>query len=65
MQIWEYKTVKFDTKGWRGGVLDKTEFDTELNRLGREGWELVVTFGTNMANGASREAVAVFKRSQD
>jgi hypothetical protein len=64
-QTWEYMTVKVETKGFRGGILDTTEFDVELNRLGREGWELVATFDTNMANGASREAVAVFKRPRE
>ena len=65
MQNWEYKTIKVDTKGLRGGILDTTEFDDELNKLGREGWELVATFDTNIANGASREAVAVFKRPHE
>lgn len=62
MQTWEYKTVKVATKGFRGGFLDTAEFDGELNRLGRDGWELVATFDTNMLEGVTREAVAVFKR---
>lgn len=62
MQTWEYKTIKVETEGFRGGILNVIEFDHELNQLGREGWELVATFGTNMGDGQSREAVAVFKR---
>jgi hypothetical protein len=63
MKRWEYMTVKLDTKGWlMGGVLDTNQFDTLLNRLGRDGWELVSAFDTNQAYGASREAIAVFKR---
>jgi hypothetical protein len=63
MQKWEYITAKMDTKGWLvGGVLDTSAFDALLNRLGRDGWELVSAFDTNQAYGASREAVAVFKR---
>jgi hypothetical protein len=62
MQTWEYKTVKVETKGFRGGILDTNEFDALLNQLGRAGWELVATFDTNMIHGESREAVAVFKR---
>lgn len=62
MQTWEYKTIKVETTGFRGGILNTTEFDALLNQLGRAGWELVATFGTNMTQGESREAVAVFKR---
>jgi hypothetical protein len=63
MQKWEYKTAKLDTKGWFiGGILDTQTFDQLLNNMGRDGWELVSAFDTNQAYGASREAVAVFKR---
>lgn len=62
MQYWEYKTIKVNTKGFRGGILETKEFDEELNRLGLSGWELVSTFVTAMDHGTSREAVAVFKR---
>lgn len=62
MQYWEYKTIKVETKGFRGGILETEEFDEELNRMGRAGWELVSAFVTALGNGASREAVAVFKR---
>ena len=62
MQRWEYKTVKLDTKGILGGILDTTRFDATLNDLGSEGWELVAAFDTSQVQGASREVVAVFKR---
>ena len=62
MQKWEYRTIKLDTKGMLGGILDAATFDGLLNQLGGEGWELVATFDTNQSYGASREAVAVFKR---
>lgn len=64
-QQWEYKTVKVETHGFRGGILDTDEFDGVLNCLGQEGWELVSTFDTNMNDGVSREAIAVFKRPLD
>lgn len=62
MQRWEYKTIKVETLGFRGGILDTTEFNALLNQLGLAGWELVSTVGTAMGNGASREVVAIFKR---
>lgn len=62
MDRWEYKTIKFETKGMLGGILDIDNFNDQLNSLGRSGWELVSCFDTNQSQGASREVVAVFKR---
>lgn len=41
MMKWEYKTVQFEKKGFISSKLDIDELDTELNALGREGWELI------------------------
>ncbi|HYE09430.1 MAG TPA: DUF4177 domain-containing protein [Patescibacteria group bacterium] len=62
MERWEYKTIKVNTKGFAGGILEIQEFDNELNKMGSEGWELVSCFDTNQSHGSSREVVAVFKR---
>jgi hypothetical protein len=59
---WEYKTVKLNTKGVLGGILDTQTFDIFLNELGSQGWELVSTFATSAGHGSTREAVAVLKR---
>jgi hypothetical protein len=64
-QRWEYRTIKLNTKGMMGGVLDTAAFDAMLNQLGNDGWELIAAFDTNQSYGASREAVAVFKRPRD
>ena len=50
MQYWEYKSIKVNTKGFSGGILESEEFDAELNRLGLSGWELVSTFVTDMGS---------------
>lgn len=64
MDRWEYKTIKMETTGMMGGVVETETLDAHLNALGAEGWNLVSVFDTNMAvNGATREVVAVFKRS--
>jgi hypothetical protein len=61
---WEYKTIKVPVGGvFAGGVLDTLAFDGVLNKLGSLGWELVAAFDTNQSQGASREAIAIFKRS--
>jgi hypothetical protein len=63
MNKWEYKTVKVSAKGWFvGGILDENEFNSLLNSLGQDGWELVSTFDTNMIQGQSKEIIAVLKR---
>lgn len=62
MERWEYKTIKFETKGFWGGILDLQAFNDELNDLGRNGGELVSCFDTNQSQGASREVIAVLKR---
>jgi hypothetical protein len=64
MQTWEYKTIKVQTKGILGGILDVNEFEGLLNQFGAQGWELVSTFDTNQVEGVSREAIAVFKRQR-
>lgn len=62
MERWEYRSIKVLSKGFLGGILEIQEFDTELNRMGSEGWELVSCFDTNQSEGATREVIAVFKR---
>jgi hypothetical protein len=62
MDKFEYKTLKFETKGFSGGVLDIEQFDKELNNMGEMGWELISCFDTNLLQGGSRLVIAVFKR---
>jgi hypothetical protein len=62
MDKWEYTSIKFETKGLMVGLVEEKPFETELNRLGEQGWELVTCFPTAEVYGKSREVVAVFKR---
>ena len=63
IQKWEYMSLKVEAKGWFvGGELDQEEFDNKLNQLGRDCWEVVSVFDTNMLDGQSREIIAVLKR---
>jgi hypothetical protein len=64
MKQWEYKSLKINTHGFAGGILDTDKFDQLLNEMGREGWEMVVAFDTNYGQGGSREVVATFKRER-
>ncbi len=59
---WEYKTLKLETTGFVGGILDEKKLEAMMNQLGAEGWELVAAFDTNMSQGATRYAVTLFKR---
>jgi len=60
---WEYRTVVFPASGWLlGGKLDGQAFNDKLNALGEDGWELVSVFDTSMAEGQTRDVIAVLKR---
>jgi len=53
----------FEASGWfLGGKLDGEKFNERLNQLGKEGWELVSVFDTNVQGGRSRDVVAVLKQ---
>jgi hypothetical protein len=64
MEKWEYKTIKFQTGGFLGGKLDTDEFESMLNKMGEQGWELISCFDTSLGHGASRDVIAVFKRKK-
>lgn len=63
MSQWEYRTVKLHTGGFLGGKVDDAELQEQLNAYGFDGWELVSTFDTSLAQGGSREIILIFKRS--
>lgn len=62
LEKWEYTSIKVEAKGFMGGILDVSHFDSKLNDYGERGWELVSCFSTVREGGSSREIVAVFKR---
>ena len=59
---WEYMTVLASASGWLGGKIDAQAITNRLNELGREGWELVSAFDTNMYEGLTRDVVLILKR---
>lgn len=61
---WEYKSIKFETKGFMGGILEIEEFNHQLNNFGEEGWELVSCVSTSQGQGTTREVIAIFKRKK-
>jgi hypothetical protein len=64
MTRWEYHVVKSATSGfWLGGHFDAEAFGKHLNELGAKGWELVSCFDTNQHQGASRDVIAILKRT--
>ncbi|WP_160687689.1 DUF4177 domain-containing protein [Clostridium sp. C2-6-12] len=62
MERWEYTSIKVETKGFMGGILEIEDFNYELNKFGEQGWELVSCLTTSLGQGTTREVVAVFKR---
>jgi len=59
---WEYKTITLGTSGFLGGKLDTDALEKSMNGLGKQGWELVSAFDTNLGHGATRDVVVIFKR---
>ena len=62
MEKYEYYTYVYDTEGFTGGKVDAHKLETEINRLGNSGWELVSSVSTNQGNGYTRSIVCIFKR---
>lgn len=64
MDKWEYKSIKIETRGFMGGILETDDFTYELNNLGDEGWELVSCVATSQGQGTTREVIAILKRKK-
>ena len=62
---WEYKIIKFGTKGILGGKLDEVELEAKMNERGKEGWELTTAMDTNQSHGETRDVIVMFKRRTD
>lgn len=60
---WEYKTLKMTASGFMGGKFDEEKLTQKMNEWGRDNWELVTAFDTNMGHGQTRNIVLIFKRS--
>lgn len=58
MTEWEYKIINIRSENYR---LDPNAV-TEMDALGREGWELVGITSVNFKSGASDNIAMVFKR---
>jgi hypothetical protein len=61
----EYKTIVFplETKFLMAtGEIDEESFTDELNKAGKEGWEMINALDLNLNAGGSKNIVAIFKR---
>lgn len=59
--MWEYKSVNA-AKEATVGAMRKDGSDLQLNKLGREGWELAGTLSGTYSHGGMGIAVLIFKR---
>lgn len=59
---WEYKTVKFHTKGLYSVKVDANQIEDCCNKLGQDGWELVTNVVTAGGQGWTSLVVLIFKR---
>lgn len=57
---WEYKTVEYKKRHLLTGKISMQELQTELDNLGRQGWELVNL--SRDTNGLRQMLMLIFKR---
>ena len=62
MKKYEYKVIKTTEDGFWDPKVDEKDVETELNKLGSEGWELTSVIDTNTYQGKTKEIVLFFKR---
>ncbi len=61
MVRWEYKIINIRSENYR---LDPN-YVSELNTLGKDGWELVGLTSVNFKSGATDNIAMVFKRQME
>lgn len=62
MKKYEYKVIKTTEEGFWDPKVDEKNVETEMNKLGAEGWELTSVIDTNNYQGKTKEIVLFFKR---
>lgn len=65
MPKFEYKVIEFKPGGFWGTKLDAVDIETQLNKMGEEGWELLNSLDTNEYNGATKKLLFIFKRLRE
>ena len=67
MTTWDYTTtvITHGFMGRKSDELDRQELESELNRLGAEGWELAATFLDVSLHREKDGHVLVLKRRMD
>ena len=58
---WEYRQFQVEVRGLLGGKLTD-HFVSELNKLGKDGWELDQTVGLQVGSGTTAAVVFILKR---
>jgi len=62
---YEYKTKVLKEKGVFITKFNMDLLNEELEQHGKEGWELVSSFATDLDNNGKKEVVLIFKRAMD
>lgn len=63
MQKFEYTVIEMPTKGWLGFKVDFEALTTQLNDLGKKGWEVASMSDTNLHQGSSKGMLIILKRA--
>ena len=62
MRKFEYKLLKYEATGFNGGKIDEIKIESDLNKYGQIGWELVSILNTTQGSGCSKFVVYNMKR---
>lgn len=62
MKKFEYKTITIPTMGWMKYKHDLEALDTQLNELGKQGWEIAVAVNNINVSNSYMGNVIILKR---
>lgn len=62
--LWEYKTIKIESKGLFKKIIDEEKLQMTINDLGLHGWELISTANFAAHYGGTAFILCFFKRSK-
>ena len=62
MTRFEYTVLEIPTKGFLGYKIDFESLNTQLNDMGRKGWEVITLSNSNLHQGSSKGMLIILKR---
>ena len=58
----KYKVLKIKKDSWLGVNFDGNNLESELNKLGVQGWDLTTSIDINVGHGSTKEIILILKK---